>query len=139
MKRYTNNFGALEGNEITLFIHNKKQKIELQDILKIRFIKTRTFHLNYLAFLVSVFLMLFIKNNSLSDHQHLTFLLSSLILLLISFFFKSFQYKFILIKKNDFIMIDVPRKLSREAENLVNQYHIIYADHKKSDKFSRLI
>ncbi|RTZ10586.1 hypothetical protein EKM05_04490 [Flavobacterium sp. GSP27] len=135
MKRYRNNFGALDSNEITLFIHNKKQKIEFQDILKIRFIKRQKYLLNYLVFFVSVLLMFFIKNNSLSSHQHLIFLFSSLILLLISFFFKSFEYKFILIKKNDFIIIDVPIKLSMEAENSVNQYHLVYAEYKNRTNF----
>jgi hypothetical protein len=124
-KIYVDNFGELSSDGITLFVHNKEHKIKFQDITKIRFIKRQKFHFNYLSFFVSILLMFFVRNNSLSNQQHLYILLASLVLLLTGFLFKSFQYKLMLIKKNDFIMIDVPVKSSNEVENLVNHHHLL--------------
>lgn len=124
-QKFINSFGELSSDGITLFIFEKKQEIKFQDIIKIRFVKTQVLHLNYLAFLISMLLLFLVKNNVLSNVQYTVVVLASMALLLLSFYFKSFNYKFMLIKKNDFIMIDVPTNLSVEAKNLVNQYQLL--------------
>lgn len=120
-KIYKNNFGEIDKEEITLFIENKKQRILLKNIIKIRFIKRQKYHVNYTILLVSVYLLFIIKNNNLSELNQLLLLTLAILLIITSFYIKLFQYKFILIKKNDFISIEVTKKLIKDAENLANR------------------
>lgn len=124
-KKFKNSFGELSSDAITLFVFGKRQEIKFQDIIKIRFVKTQVLHLNYLAFTIAILLLYFIKKTAVSDGQHVFIIVVSMVLLLLSFYFKSFKYKFILTKKNDFIQIDVPLELHAEAKNLANQYRLL--------------
>jgi hypothetical protein len=122
-KDYKNDFGELNGNGISLFIHSRKQTIKFEDIVKIRWVKTQQYHFNYLAFLLAVLVLFFIKNNSLHYSFQFFLLFVSLFFFAGSFFFKSFQYTFLLVKNDNFIALDVSKELSQDAEHLVCQFN----------------
>lgn len=121
-KKYKNEFGEINGNVLNLFIHNRKQIIKFEDIVKISWVKTQQYQINYIFFLLAVLILFFINNNTLDLPIKVVLLFFSLFLFTISFFFKSFQYTFFLLKKNTFITFNVSRKLRQDAENLVDQY-----------------
>lgn len=122
LESYKNNFGELNEAGITITVENKEQTILLNNIVRIKFIKRQKYHLNYTAFLVAAYLLIYIKNNSLSNMTQVLILIAALLLFGAGLYLKLFQSKFILIKKNDFIAIEVNEKLSKDAENLANKW-----------------
>lgn len=122
LKGYQNNFGKLDEGGITVTMQDKEQTIPLKHIINIKFVKRQKFHLNYTALLVSLYLLIFIKNNSLSYTTQILIVIIAMLLLGAYFYLKLFQSKFILIKKNDIIAIEVTKKQSKDAENLANQW-----------------
>lgn len=121
IEKYKNNFGELNENSITLILDNREQIIDLKNLVKIRFVKRQKYHINYLAFLLSIYLLLFLKNNNLSHNVQLIISSIIMILLVAGYFFKTFHYRFIMIKKNYFTEISVEKKLRKDAENLAFQ------------------
>lgn len=113
---YQNNFGTLYSDRMSLLILNQKRTIQTQDIIKIRFIKRKTHFLSYTFLFTFSFIYNIIKPSELS----LMAVLTTLILLMISLALMFKQYKIIIIKKNNFIKIDVEKKLAKDAENLIN-------------------
>jgi hypothetical protein len=120
-KKYKNNFGELNENSITLILDNREQIIDLKNLVKIRFVKRQKYHINYMAFLLSIYLMVFLKNHTLSPFVQLLISLIVSLLLVAGFFFKTFQYRFVLIRKNFFEEIIVSKQMSKDAENLAFQ------------------
>jgi hypothetical protein len=118
---YKNNFGVVYQEHITLTIQNKKQKIALKNIIKIEFLKRQKLHMNFAAFILATYLLFFIGKNEMSNTSQAITLLFVTILLLTSFYIKQFQYKLVVIKKNDFIAITVSKKLSEDADDLAKQ------------------
>ncbi|CAM3763933.1 hypothetical protein FLCH110379_23005 [Flavobacterium chungbukense] len=113
---YQNKFGEIYSDRISLLILNKKHDIPLKNIIKIRFIKRKTFSLNYAVLLTALIIFNILKSSR-------TLLILSLIisiLTLICFHLKLNQHKVIIIRKNDFLKIDVDKKLSKDAENLIH-------------------
>jgi hypothetical protein len=125
VKCYKNSFGELNKDSITIILNNRKQTIGLKDLVRTQFVIKQKYHINYLAFLLSIFLFLFLKNNPLSNSFQLLISLFAVILLFTSYFFKTYQYRFVLIKKNQLIDIEVSKGMSRDAENLVCQINRI--------------
>lgn len=122
LESYKNNFGELNEAGITITVENKEQTILLNNIVRIKFIKRQKYHLNYTAFLVAAYLLIYIKNNLLSNMAQVLILIAALLLFGAGLYLKLFQSKFILIKKNDFIAIEVNEILSKDAENLANKW-----------------
>jgi hypothetical protein len=120
-KKYKNNFGELNENSITLILDNREQIIDLKNLVKIRFVKRQKYHINYMAFLLSIYLMVFLKNHTLSPFVQLLISLIVSLLLVAGFFFKTFQYRFVLIRKNFFEEIIVSKQMCKDAENLAFQ------------------
>lgn len=119
-KIYKNNFGEIDDEGVTIEAQHKN-KILHEHIIKIKFFKRQKYHLNYMIFFMAIYLIFFVKNHSVSFLNQLLILTFASILIVTSFYIKQFQYKFVLIKKNDFIAFTVTKKLSEDAENLVNQ------------------
>lgn len=112
---YQNDFGTLYSDHVTLRISRKKRTFQTRDIVKIRFIKRKTYCLNY-AFLLAISIFHNILHpSSIAFATVLTFS----ILLLVSFYLKFKQHKIIIIKRSNFIKIDVEKKFVRDAENLI--------------------
>jgi hypothetical protein len=122
-KNYKNDFGELNGDGIILFVHHRKQTIKFEDIVKIRWLKTQRYHFNCLAFVMAIFLLFFVKNNSLDQNIQFFLLFVSFFFFAGSFFLKSFQYTFLLVQNNTFIALDVSKELSQDAERLVYQFN----------------
>lgn len=125
-KIYKNNFGEIDDEGVTIQAQHKN-KILHEHIIKIKFFKRQKYHLNYMIFFMAIYLIFFVKNHSVSFLNQLLILTFASILIVTSFYIKQFQYKFILIKKNDFIAFTVTKKLSEDAENLVNELGKIIA------------
>jgi len=122
-KYFKNDFGELHGNGIRLFFHNREKIIKFEDIVKIRWVKKQQYQINFLAVLLSVFVLFFIKNNSLDQNIQFFLLFLSFFLFASSFFFKSYVYTFVLFQNNTFIALEGSKKLSQDAENLAFQFN----------------
>ena len=118
---YKNNFGELTQGKLNLIINEQKQTINLKNLVKIRFVKRQKYHVNYIAFLLSIYLLLFLKNNDLPHYIQIIISSITAVLLVASYFFKTYQYRFMVIRKNDFTEIIVSKKMSEDAENLAFQ------------------
>ena len=115
---YKNNFGELNQGKLNLIINDQKQTINLKNLVKIRFVKRQKYHVNYIAFLLSIYFLLFLKNNALPHYIQIIISSITAVLLVASYFFKTYQYRFVVIRKNDFTEIIVSKKMSKDAENL---------------------
>ncbi|NWL00364.1 hypothetical protein DM790_05985 [Flavobacterium collinsii] len=115
---YQNDFGEIYSDQIRLIILNQKKTIHLKSINKIRFIKRKTYFSNYTALLFAIVFFNILK----PTEKSLIFALIIFLLTIICFHLKLNQHKIIIIRKNDFIKIDVEKKLSKDAENFV--YHL---------------
>lgn len=113
---YQNNFGEIYSDHISLLVLNKKQTIPLKNIIKIRFIKRKTLDLNYVVLVTAVTIFNILKSSEQSLAPALIVFIPALICLNL----KLNQHKVIIIRKNDFLKIDVEKKLSKDAENLIN-------------------
>lgn len=115
---FKNNFAELNEDKITVVINDIERTINLKNIFRIQFVKRQKYHINFLAFIISVYLL----SNTFS---HLVQLLISLIVILFlvaSYFFKSFQYRFVVITKNHLIEIIINKKnMSKDAEEFAYQ------------------
>jgi hypothetical protein len=116
---YKNKFGEIKDGLLTVKVNGTLRSLHLKDINKIQFVKNQKYHINYITFLLSVFFVLFLRDHAVSNSVHFLISVIAILLLLTSFFFKKYQYKFILIYKNHFIKIVVDKKNSREAKNIV--------------------
>lgn len=118
---YKNNFGELNEQGLTLIVNDRETNIDLKNLVKIRFVKRQKYHVNCMFFLLSIYLVFFLKNNVLSNFYQLIISSITIVLLVASCFFKTFQYRFVLIKKNYLTEIIVSKKMSNDAENLAYQ------------------
>jgi hypothetical protein len=121
VKNYKNSFGELHADAITFVINDRKQTIRLKNLVRIRFVKRQKYHINGIAFLLCFYLLLFLRNHTLSQASQSLIFSVTMILLEIGIFFKSFRYTFILIHKNYFMQIIVVQKMSKDAENFACQ------------------
>lgn len=113
---YQNDFGEIYNDQIRVIILNQKKTIHLKNISKIRFIKRKTYLSNYAVLLIAIVFFNILK----STEKSLTVALIILILTIACLNLKLKQHKIIIVRKNDFIRIDVEKKLSKDAENLIN-------------------
>ena len=113
---FKNNFGELNEDRITLLINDRKQIFNIKNLVRIQYVKRQKCHINYLAFLISVYLCYYLLNNTFSYLVQILFSLTAIFSLAASYFFKSFQYRFVLIKKNHMTEIIINKKLSKDAE-----------------------
>lgn len=117
VRNYKNSFGELSADAITFVINDRKQTIRLKNLVRIRFVKRQNYHINGIAFLLCFYLLLLLRNPTLSQAFQSLIFSVTIILLEIGIFFKSFRYTFILIHKNYFMEIIVVQKMSKDAEN----------------------
>lgn len=122
---FKNNFGELNKDRITLLINDREQTINLKNLVRIQYVKRQKCHINYLAFLISVYLCYFLLNNTFSYLVQLIILLITILVLAASYFFKSFQYRFVLIKKNHITEIIINKSMSKDAEKFAYQINKI--------------
>lgn len=122
---YRNNFGAIDQDKISYYDCSVIKTISLKNIIKIKYQKQRIVYLNYILFLFSILLIASSINNNLSDDLHLILLTISLILIVASFYFKIYEYRFVIIKKSYIIEVKVPKKQSAEAQELASRINEI--------------
>ncbi|CAD0006628.1 hypothetical protein FLAT13_03395 [Flavobacterium salmonis] len=113
---YQNSFGEIYTDRIILMVNSQKKTFSIKNIKKIRFIKRKTFTLYYVILLTAALFFTILQ----PSEQSLIIVLIALVLTLISFNLKLNQHKIIIIIQNDFLKIDVKKKISSDAENLIN-------------------
>ena len=119
IKDFKNDFGEFNKEGITLIINQRKQTINKINLVKVTLVEKQVYHFNFIAFLLAIFFILFIKNNPLSNIIQLLFcVVSIIILIIITISFKELEFRFILIKKNYFINCKVKKILNKEAQEL---------------------
>lgn len=121
IKNYNNNFGGFSKSYVTLTVNNREQTISLENIIKIRFVKRQKYHINYLLFLLFIGLFFLLKNNNFSYFVQIIISSIMTLFLVASYFFRTFQYRFIVIKRFYLADIIVSKKMSTDAENLAYQ------------------
>lgn len=122
---YKNNFGLLNDDGITLLINDKEQTINLKNLVRISYMERQKFHFNYIAFLLSIYLLFFLNINVVSYFVQIMIIAITTVLLVVSFYFKTFQYRFVLINKNYTKEIIVSKNLSKDAQNMADQINKI--------------
>ena len=105
VKNYKNSFGELHADAITLIVNEQKQTIRLKNLVRIRFVKRQKYHINGIAFLLCFYLLLLLRNPTLSQAFQSLIFSVTMILLEIGIFFKSFdeQIKSLQSGKSDII------------------------------------
>ena len=112
---FINNFGAVFKEEMIIHESNRINSIRLKNISKIVFVKNRKYHLEVLSFCLAAILIFSVINyeNSFKLNMFLGFM--SLLLMFIGDFFQFFQYKLIIVSKQDFVEIKVDKQFKAEA------------------------
>jgi len=122
---YKNSFGEINDTEISFEIKKNKYTIKNDTIKQIRFIKTQKFHLNYLIVIIALYLLYNLKYKTYSNPIQIYLFTLSIVLLIISYFLKQFKYKLLLLNKNDFLTIDIPKNEIADVTEFVNQFNKI--------------
>lgn len=120
---FINSFGGITDDSFFVTYGYRKMTVRIEDITKILLVKTRKLHLNILFFTISIlFLVVFMKKNVsfLFDVVTLSF---SILFMLFCFLFTSIQYKFVLVKKFDFIELIIDEKMQLDAEILISEFN----------------
>jgi hypothetical protein len=100
-------------------IENKEiREIQLKKLSNIVYIKRRKYHCNTLCYSLAALLIIMITKNV----QELPFLIAIkfviLLLVIIGTYFKTFQYKLIIVQQHEFIELIIPAKYKVAAKNL---------------------
>lgn len=122
---FKNDFGELYKNRISIQINNKIQTIDFDNLVRIQYVKRRKLHMNYLAVVSAVYLFFYIVNNTFSYMIQLIISLFAVLFLAASYFYKSFQYRFVIIKKNYQREVNIKKKMSFDAEEFASQINKI--------------
>jgi hypothetical protein len=122
---FKNSFGEINDNEISFLINNNKYLIKNDTIKQIRFIKTQKYHLNYVTFFIALYLLFNLKYKTFSNQIQICLFILSLVFLVITYYLKYFKYKLLLLKKNDYLSIEISKSKITEVTEFVNQFYKI--------------
>lgn len=118
-----NNFGVISEDKIIINFQNRIISIKLEEITKIIFVKRRKLHLNFFLFVISTLSLIMVYYVNLFFIYQLIIFSIGLITLIMSYFFKSYEHKFVLIKKYDFFQFFIKKNLIRDVEDLVLKFN----------------
>ena len=118
-----NHFGVINDGKININFQNRNVTIKLEDIIKILFLKRRKLHWNVFFIFISTFFFIVLYSVNLVFIFQLLILGMGLITLIMSLIFREYQYKFVLIKRYDFIELVIKKHLISDVENLVLQFN----------------
>lgn len=114
-----NLFCFINNGEMIVNFQNMNYSVKLEEIRKVLFFKRRKLHWNiFFLFISSVFFVLFYLVDLIFYFQ-VIFLGSCLIGFIMSFIFRSYEYKFVLIKKYDFIEFIINKELIKDVKELI--------------------
>lgn len=116
---FDNKFASIKGDLVTINHHGKIVSMNLRDIRKIRFLKRRKLHWNFLFFLLSARLLVLVFSNTMDVIVDLPFFLVAMSLGVLAFFLKIYQYEFLMIKKYDFVEMKINEKCIEDVELLI--------------------
>jgi len=124
---FKNNFGELYNDKITIQINEKLQTIDFKNIVRIQYVKRQKLHINYLSVLIAIYLIIYLVNNPFS-YIIVQVIISILAVLFLaaSYFYKSFQYRFVIIDKNYFREVIINKNMSCDAEEFASQINRIF-------------
>jgi len=118
---FKNDFGELNGDRVTLLINDKEQTFSVKNLVRVQYVKRQKFHINYLVFLICSYLFYYLLTYTFTYEVQIVVSLIVILLLATAFFFKSFQYQFVVIKNDQIIKIIIDKNLSEDAEKFANQ------------------
>jgi hypothetical protein len=124
---FKNSIGVINEKEILILLNGKKYQIKNNTIRQISLLKTQKYHFNYLAFFLGLFLLYYSINETLSNLIQINLIFISLLFLIASFFFKQFSYNLLVLKKNDFIKIEIKKINTNAVEDFIENFNKIVA------------
>ena len=123
---FKNNFGELYNDKITIQINEKLQTIDFENLVRIQYVKRQKLHINYLSVLSAIYLFVYLLNNPFSYIVvQLIISMFAVLFLAASYFYKSFQYRFVIIKKNYIKEVTINKNISCDAEEFASQINKI--------------
>lgn len=112
-------FAIIEGGRVIIASSDKKVSIRIKDIRKILLLKRRMLHFNFLLYFILLGFIILLFTGNMVLVSKLFIICIILFIGIIGIFFKTFQYKIILIKKYDFIELIIEKESLIDAENLL--------------------
>lgn len=122
---FKNNFGKLYQSKFILQINDKTRTIDIENLVRIQFVKRQKLHINYLALVLSIYLCYLLFTDTFSNTVQMVVSFVAFLLLIASYFFKSYQCRFVLVKKYCFTEMTVSRNFRKDAEELADQINKI--------------
>lgn len=120
---FVNSFGGITDDSFFVTYEYRKMTVRIEDITKILLVKTRKLHLNILFFIISILFLVVFMNNNVSFLFDVLTILISILFMIFCFLFTSIQYKFVLVKKFDFIELIIDEKMQLDAEILISEFN----------------
>lgn len=112
-------FAIIEGGRVIIASSDKKVSIRIKDIRKILLLKRRMLHFNFLLYFILLGFIILLFTGNMVLVSKLFIICIILFIGIMGIFFKTFQYKIILIKKYDFIELIIEKESLIDAENLL--------------------
>lgn len=122
--KYSNNFGFIKDDKIEINSYNRILSISIKHIRKVFLLKTRVLYWNFLFlfFSFSFLSLLFTFNMSFIFQLFIYFLILSAFI--ISLLFRSYQYKFVMLKKYDFMELIINKSSIDDVKKFVSNFNI---------------
>ncbi|MDD2821705.1 MAG: hypothetical protein PHW29_10625 [Flavobacterium sp.] len=120
---FVNSFGGITDDSFFVTYEYRKMTVRIEDITKILLVKTRKLHLNILFFIISILFLVVFMNNNVSFLFDVLTISISILFMIFCFLFTSIQYKFVLVKKFDFIELIIDEKMQLDAEILISEFN----------------
>ena len=120
---FVNSFGGITDDSFFVTYEYRKMTVRIEDITKILLVKTRKLHLNILFFIISILFLVVFMNNNVSFLFDVLTISISILFIIFCFLFTSIQYKFVLVKKFDFIELIIDEKMQLDAEILISEFN----------------
>lgn len=117
--KYVDSFAIIEGGRVIIASSDKKVSIRIKDIRKILLLKRRMLHFNFLLYFILLGFIILLFTGNMVLVSKLFIICIILFIGIMGIFFKTFQYKIILIKKYDFIELIIEKESLIDAENLL--------------------
>jgi hypothetical protein len=124
MGNIINHFGEINNGKVCINHQDRVISIEVDDIIKVLLLKRRKLHWNFFLLLISTFFFMVIYSVELSLIFRFISFSIAVIALIMSYFIKLYEHKFVLIKKYDFFEFIIKKSLISDVENLIFKFNL---------------
>lgn len=125
---FSNNFGTIRNEEISIHNYNRTFPLRMQYIRKMLLVKRRKLHHNAFFLVISIFIFWMMEYNNLFLINQGILGFSGIVILLISILHRSFESKFVILMKFDFVKIKVKESLEEDTKNFIIQFNKYRSD-----------